>query len=447
MPKELKSNQGKRILIITYYWPPSGGAGVQRWVKFVKYLCELGWEPVVYTPENPESPSLDESLLKDVPENLEVIRTKIWEPFDIYRKFVGKKKDEKINAGFLKEKNAKNKWVENFSVWVRGNFFIPDARKYWIKPSIKILTTYLKNNPVDYIISSGPPHSMHLIGRGLKRELGIPWVADFRDPWTNIDFYKELKLTKMADRKHHKLEKSVLTEADLCVTIGPRMKQEFEAFGAKNVTVITNGYDEEDLPEFTVEKDEKFSIAHIGTLNSSRNPIVLWQVLSELVQEIEDFKSNLEIKLVGKVDVSVIQSLEEKGLMPYVNQIPYLEHDKAILEQQKSKLLLLLVNDTPNAKGILTGKMFEYLSSKTPVLGIGPVDGDAATILNETEAGRMFDYNDPDAVKEYIYHCFYNRFQNNLARKIDNYSRKSLTLKLIKQLESIAIYNQQHKYF
>ncbi|MBE9481851.1 MAG: glycosyl transferase family 1, partial [Bacteroidetes bacterium] len=174
----------KKVLIITYYWPPSGGAGVQRWLKFVKYLREFGWEPIVYTPENPEAPDIDNSLEKDIPDNLTVIKRKIWEPYTAYKKFIGQEKEQKINAGFLSE-NKKPKLSENISVWIRGNFFIPDARKFWIKPSVKFLTNYLKNNPVDAMISSGPPHSMHMIALGLKQRLGIPWLADFRDPWTN----------------------------------------------------------------------------------------------------------------------------------------------------------------------------------------------------------------------------------------------------------------------
>lgn len=170
----------KRVLIITYYWPPSGGSGVQRWLKFVKYLREFGWEPVVYTPENPEMPSSDTSLLSEVSEDIEIIKTKIWEPYSFYKRFIGKKKSEKINTGFLSE-SKKPKLTEALSVWIRGNIFIPDARKFWIKPSVKFLKKYLADNPVDAMVSTGPPHSMHLIALGIKKSLNTPWIADFRD--------------------------------------------------------------------------------------------------------------------------------------------------------------------------------------------------------------------------------------------------------------------------
>ena len=199
----------KRVLIISYYWPPSGGAGVQRWLKFVKYLRSFGWEPVVYTPENPEFPETDLSLAKDIPPGLEVIKQPIWEPYDTYKKLLGQKKEDKINAAFLSEKK-KNSMLENFSVWVRGNFFIPDARKFWIRPSVKFLLNYLETNPVKAVISTGPPHSMHLIAMALAKKIKLPWLADFRDPWTNIDFYKDLRLSARADARHKKLEKKVL---------------------------------------------------------------------------------------------------------------------------------------------------------------------------------------------------------------------------------------------
>ena len=239
----------KKVLIITYYWPPSGGAGVQRWLKFVKYMRQFGWEPVVYTAENPEIPVVDTSLEKEIPEGITVLKIPIWEPYSIYKKFIGRKKEDKINASFLSE-TKKAGLTEKISVWIRGNFFIPDARRFWIKPSIKFLETYLSENKIDYVISSGPPHSMHLIALGLKRKFPLlKWLADFRDPWTNIDFYEKLMLTPMADKKHHRLELSVIKSADCVLSIGSSMSEEFKemykASGGINFSkfkVITNGF-------------------------------------------------------------------------------------------------------------------------------------------------------------------------------------------------------------
>ena len=430
-------SKGKRILIITYYWPPSGGAGVQRWLKFVKALSKKGWEPVIYTPENPEYPSIDESMLAEVPEGIELLKTPIWEPFELYKRFSSKNKKEKINAGFLSEDGQKNKWTQNLSIWIRGNFFIPDARKFWIKPSVKYLKNYLSENPVDYIITTGPPHSMHLIGLGLKKRFAkIPWVADFRDPWTNIDFYKDLKLTKLADKKHHKQERAVLTKADAVITIGNTMKLEFDELGGNNVHVITNGFDEADLPKEHPGKDPKFSIAHIGTLNASRNPQILWEALDGLFKNRPELKERIEIKLVGKVDVSVKNEIKAHGLEACLNLIPYLKHEEAIKEQMKSHLLLLMINNTPNAKGILTGKMFEYISSGSYIMGIGPKDGDAALVLAESKSGEMFGYEDKEDIQRFLE----KQLESNEPYKPGNisaYSRTALTDKLIELLEGL----------
>ena len=194
----------KRVLIITYYWPPSGGSGVQRWLKMSKYLPENGWQPVIYTPEDGEFPIIDTSLEKDVCPEAEVVKRPIVEPYTLYKRFVGMRAEEKVKVGFTDESGKQKGWKARLSMWIRGNLFIPDARCWWIRPSVRFLLKYLKDNPVDAIISTGPPHSMHLIALRLKAKLGLPWIADFRDPWTDIDFYNELRLTQWADCKHHR---------------------------------------------------------------------------------------------------------------------------------------------------------------------------------------------------------------------------------------------------
>lgn len=397
---------------------------------------------MVYTPENPEMPVTDESLQKDIPENLTVLKTKILEPYSFYKLFVGRKKEEKINTGFLSEKK-KPGLSEKIAVWVRGNFFIPDARKFWIKPSVKFLTGYLEKNPVNAIVSTGPPHSMHLIALQLKQALNIPWLADFRDPWTNIDFYQDLMLTKLADKKHHKLEKKVLQSADAIVTIGETMKNEFAGIpgNTSRISVVTNGYDEEDVFSEEVKLDDKFSLAHIGTLVPSRNPVILWKVLSELVRENKTFAGHLEIKLVGKVDYSVHESIVNYGLEQFVKKIDYLPHREIVKFQQESQALLLLTNNTKNAKGILTGKFFEYLSAKRPVLAIGAPGGDMAEILKQTNAGKISDFKDEIMLKKNILE-YYEAYKSGKlechSKGIERYSRRELTRKLAVILDEIS---------
>lgn len=430
-----------KVLILTYYWPPSGGAGVQRWLKFVKYLRDFGWEPIVYTALNGEMPEIDHSLEKDIPDNITVLKTPIWEPYSAYKTLIGQKKDQKINAAFLNEKK-KSGLLSNFAVWVRGNFFIPDARKFWIKPSIKYLDDFLHQHKIDAIISSGPPHSMHLIAKGLiQKHPYLKWIADFRDPWTNIDFYKDLKLSSSADAKHRKLEKEVLKESDAVISVGHLMSEELiEINGGQSEKfhVITNGYDEEDLCKEKVEKDHKFSIAHIGTLVKTRNPEGLWKVLSELIKEDAEFKEALEIKLVGKLDIVVKESIEKHGLSSFVKKIDYLPHNKVIEEQQRSRVNLLLVNQTPNAKSILTGKFFEYLSAGAPILAIGPTEGDLATILNATHAGKISDFNDTHSLKKNVYELFKDQNIKRNEEEIKKYSRKNLTKKLADVLNNLT---------
>ncbi|NTW33259.1 MAG: glycosyltransferase family 4 protein [Bacteroidetes bacterium] len=429
----------KKALIITYYWPPSGGSGVQRWLKFVKYLRDFGWEPIVYTPENPENPEVDNSLLKDIPQNIIILKYPIWEPYNFYKKFTGKRKSQQINTGFLSE-NKKPKLLEGIAIWIRGNFFIPDARKYWIKPSVKFLENYLIKNHVDVIISTGPPHSMHLIAYHLKKKLNINWIADFRDPWTNIDFYDQLKLSSRADKKHHKLEHTVLSSADKVIVISNTMAEDMKRLHNRHYEVITNGYDTEDLQATTVKADTKFSIAHIGTMPKTRNPEALWKVLNNLTKEDSQFAYDLEIKLVGKVDYSVTQMLEHYNLSKYLNKINYLPHDQVINIQQQSQILLLLLNDTPNAKMILTGKFFEYMSAQRPILCIGPTDGDAAEILKKTKSGYISGFKDEETLKNNILELYSKYKKGCLLSEsigIERYSRKNLTGELVKCMEQL----------
>lgn len=434
----------KKVLILTYYWPPSGGAGVQRWVKFVKYFRKFDWEPIVYIPENPHYPVIDNSFGKDIPNDIKILSHPIWEPYSFYKKFMGMKKGEAVQHGFIQEKKRSN-LKSKISLWVRSNFFIPDARKFWIKPSIKYLTNYFKDaEKPDVIISTGPPHSVHLIGLGLKKNLKIAWVADFRDPWTGIDFYSQLKLTKLADNYHHKLENKVLTNADKVIAIGWHMADELKGLGAKEVEVITNGFDESDFKEsIKTVKNKKFTISHIGSLNKDRNPTILWPALKEIIAKNEVFKNSFNLKLVGKVDHFVLGSIEENGLSEYLEKIDYLPHNEISNVLTSSDILLLLLNDTPNIEGIVTGKIFEYLASQRPILCIGSSTGDAARIINKTNSGKAVNFDDKSEIKTFLLSEF-DSFINNKSIKtktenIVEFSRKNLTKKLVELLNDMLV--------
>jgi glycosyltransferase involved in cell wall biosynthesis len=396
---------------------------------------------VVFIPENPEYPEIDHSLGNDIPHQLETLSCRIWEPYDVYKKILGQKKESRISAGFLTE-TKKNPILESLSVWIRGNIFIPDARKFWIRPAVNILSNYLSNHHVDVIISTGPPHSTHLIAQTLKKRFKLPWLADFRDPWTNIDFYKDLKLTRWADKKHHRLEGNVLQQADAVTVISNTMAEDCSNLFARQYDVITNGFDPEDIVSSEeIIPDEKFSIAHIGTLGPARNPLVLWRALRAMVTENPDFRRFLEIKLVGKVDLEVLQSIADHGLDDFVNKIPYLPHSEVVKCQKQSRVLLLVINNTPNAAMILTGKFFEYMAAGRPVLCIGPEKGDAAKILNETGTGLLAGFTDVVTMRSHLETLFDNFLKNHPFETGDAilpYSRKELTSKLATILNRIS---------
>ncbi|HNY03014.1 MAG TPA: glycosyl transferase family 1 [Bacteroidales bacterium] len=430
----------KKALILTYYWPPSGGAGVQRWLKFVKYFRESGWEPVVYTPENPEYPEHDPSLLKDVPEGIEVIRTPIHEPYGAYKRLIGQKKEEKIQAGFLSVKK-KNPLVENLSVWIRGNLFIPDARCLWIGPSVRFLTRYLTEHPVHAIISTGPPHSMHRIAYGLKKRIKIPWLADFRDPWTGIDFYGQLKLTRFADKKHHRQEREVLSAADRVTVVSWHWAMDLEKLWDREYDVVTNGFDPDDFRTTGIPVREPFELTHVGSLNRDRNPGLLWEVLAGLCRENAQFRQDLKLRFIGKCDHSLFADLEKYGLKDLTAEIAYMPHAEVIRESAASQVLLLLLNNTPNVLGIVPGKIFEYLATRRPVLCIGPPEGDSARILRESGAGETCGFSDREAMRTAIL-GLYDRYRAGKLESCDGdfdaFSRRRLTAKITAILDEMT---------
>ena len=415
-----------KALIITYYWPPSGGSGVQRWLKFVKYLQDFDIEPIIYTVDNPAYVFNDESLLNDIPAGIEILKQPIWEPYQLANLFTKKKNNE--SAGFLGQQTSIIGKIKNY---IRANYFIPDARFCWIKPSVKYLKKYLKENKIDIVISTGPPHSLHLIAQQLKKDNGIKWIADFRDPWTDIDYFHHLPLTEKSRKQHYALEQKVLKAADEVIVVGNSMKENYTKF-SNNITVITNGYDTES-ENIGVKLDKKFSMTHIGLMNADRNHPFLWKVLAEISAENESFKNDLEIKLIGKVDESVLKLIQEVGLQSNLNLINYLSHDEVFKNQLTSQVLLLSINNVPAAKGIITGKVFEYLQAKRPILAIAPIDGDLAAILNETKAGKVINFDDEFSLKSVI-EIYYQKYQqNNLQVASSNYQkyhRKNLTQQL-----------------
>ena len=423
----------KKVLIITYYWPPAGGSGVQRWLKFVKYLRDFNIEPVIYTVDNPSYPILDKSLESEIPKGLEILKQPIFEPNSVLSFFGNKKNKE--SAGFL---NPNPAFFGKIAQYIRANYFIPDARKFWIKPSVKFLSNYLKNNKIDAIITTGPPHSMHNIGLALKEKFAIKWISDFRDPWTEIDYFKQLPLTKKAKKKHHQLEQEILEKSDMVIVVGETMRKKFYKHN-HNIEVLTNGFDSYEN-SITKELDSNFSITHVGLMNADRNPAILWEVLHEISNQNIDFKNDLSIKLIGKTDETVIQDIQVFNPKNIV-RIPYLEHEEVRKYQASSQVLLLSINRVPSAKGIITGKIFEYLQAKRPILGIGPEDGDAAAILKKTNAGKMVGFDHKNELKATILKLYKDFKEEKLVVKsinIEQYHRKNITSQLAEVIKKVV---------
>ncbi|WGD34424.1 glycosyltransferase family 4 protein [Olleya sp. YS] len=417
----------KKVLIITYYWPPAGGPGVQRWLKFVKYLPEFGVEPIVYCPSNANYPIIDQSLLNEVP-SVTIIKQPITEPYKLAQLF--SKKSKTISKGIIAQKEKQN-LLERLMLYVRGNFFIPDARKKWVKPSVRYLSTYMSDFNIDTVITSGPPHSIHLIGLKLQEKLGVTWLADFRDPWTSIGYHKQLKLNKASKAKHKNLEKQVLNNADQIIVTSPSTKSEFEDITNRPIHVITNGYDSELVN--VKELDSKFTLSHIGSLLSKRNPEVLWKVLQDLVENDKDIAAQFQLNLVGEVGEEVIQSIKNNNLINYLNRIGYVSHNEAVKFQKKSQLLLLIEIDSEDTKAIIPGKLFEYMVSNRPIIAIGPKGADVASIIKETNTGQYFNYDNYEGIKQIILHHFESYKQGNLKTNpigLQQYSRKQLTKSL-----------------
>lgn len=422
----------KKVLVISYYWPPSGGSGVQRWVKMCKYLPQSGWEPVVYTPLNPALLSTDSTLGADV-ENIEVIRRPIIEPGQFAKRTTSAQVTP-INAG---RKNLK----QRMAMWIRGNCFIPDPRILWVTPSYFWLRKYLREHPVDAIVSTGPPHSMHLLARRLSLAMGIPWVADFRDPWTGMFYFKHLKLGSAALRKHIRLEKKVLDDCTRVVAVSPLVRDDFTQMTSTPVELITNGFDETDFPGGEIPSEGDFVLLHAGLFAADGNPDELWKALARLVSENGDFASRLKIILCGKTDREILDSISSNGLEKYTEDIGYRTHTEVVRLLCRSSVLLLPLRKEPEYKATLPGKLFEYLASRRPVLGIGQTDGAMAGILSETGAGKTFGWEDGEGMHSFLLDNFERFRTGGLAGNtadISCYTRQNLARQYARLLDGIT---------
>lgn len=389
-------------------------------------------EPVVYTPENPHYPLRDEGLAGQVPPGIRVLRKKIWEPYPFAR-WLSRRKTQRISSGIINR--VKPSPAERLMLWIRGNFFIPDARRFWIKPSVRFLSKVLQQEDIHTLVTTGPPHSMHLIGLELKKQSGVRWVADFRDPWTSIGYHEALLLGKRAQRKHQALEQEVLRQADHIITTSETTRAEFRLLTPRPIQVITNGFT--GSPNRKEQPGGPFTLAHIGSLLSGRNPAALWQALSTLLAKHEDLRNDLRIELTGVVSDEARRSLKSHGLEPYVTITPYVPHGEALGLQRKAQVLLLLEIDSPKTAGIIPGKLFEYLAASRPILAIGPRGWEAGQIVVECGSGAAFDYAQPNEIASQLlqwYRSFRAGALEVAGEGVSRYHRRELAKRLAEEV-------------
>ncbi len=386
----------KKVLVIIYYWPPSGGAGVQRWLKFVKYLPQFGWQPTVITTTNGDYPAIDESLCKEVPAGIKVIRTKTPTFGKLFKKINGKNSD--VPYGSL-ESSSKDSLLKKLSYWFRLNLVVPDARKVWNKYAYRAASKELLTNKYDAVVTSGPPHSTHLVGLKLKKKYNIKWIADFRDPWTKIDYLDEYNRWKITQKIDEKYEKKVYDLCDRFIYSNPLIIKNFKK--STKTYFLSNGYDKDDFKIFKKVKNlDKFEINYFGIISIERNPLSVLKSVNKIFEEKNN--RNIRINIWGNIHQSVKDILISNDKNNIVNIHSYIPHKKMVEYLVNSNLLLVVVNKIKSKKGVFPGKIFEYLGSGVEILGIGPEDGDAAKILKETKCGKMFDYDKVDDIANFI---------------------------------------------
>lgn len=422
-----------KVLVITYYWPPSGGAGVQRALKFVRYFPEFGIEPIVLTvdPGKASYPVMDETLSKDIPSGVRVVTTDSFEPLNILSSMMGKKN---VPYGGFANANKESK-TQKILRWIRGNFFIPDARVGWVKYATKAAIRLIETEKITHVLISSPPHSSQLIGLQLKKQFPhLKWIADMRDPWTDIYYYKDLLHTSIAAGKDARMEKQVLENADEIIVVSDAIRRSFaaksERINPAKIHVIPNGYDEADFPDGILPASDAFTISYVGTMADTYRPEVFFRVLSKIIKS--NPKKKLRFQFVGNAPWTLKKLTEEYGIDSNCEWSGHVTHQDAIRYMQQAHVLLLIIPDAPGAEGILTGKLFEYIGAGRPILGIGPVNGDAAKILRECNVGEMFEREDEVQIGHWLNATLQSSVSSNSEER-KKYTRKNLT-KTIRQV-------------
>lgn len=434
----------KNLLVIAYYFPPSGGPGVQRVLKHIKYLPAFGWNPIVLTVSNGDFPARDESLLKQIPDNIEVIRTKIFEPYDLYRLLTGKDKSTAIDVNVIKKEGEKIGFKETVAEFIRSTFFIPDARIAWYFTAKSAIEEIIKTKNISAVYSSSPPYTCSLIARHVKRKYGIPWIAGFRDPWTGfISSPKRWLLPRIIDES---MEKSVFTECDAveCAWEGiiKDALNKYPNLNKDKFHHIPNGFDSTDFPQVELAPNDKFTITYTGSMYGRRNPASLFAAIEKLIQAGEVDVTKIRLRFIGRFGNEVIEMFDKASFKSNIEVISYMAHSESIGNLMMSDCLLLVVDESKESKEIVPGKVYEYIGVGKAILAIGPPDGAVGKLILQTKAGSIAHQSEINLIAKNL-KSLYTKWLNNIDIYIPDqdiislYERKNAAKDLSSILDSL----------
>ncbi|MDA3844102.1 MAG: glycosyltransferase [Candidatus Kapabacteria bacterium] len=435
----------KNVLIVAYYFPPSGGPGVQRVLKHVKYLPEFGWQPIVLTVSNGQFPARDESLLKQVPDSVIVKRSHIYEPYDIYRKLTGRKPGTAIDVNVIKKDSQKVGFKDKLAEFIRATFFIPDARIGWRLSAGKAIKEIRKEYKLDAVYSSSPPYTCSMIARSVKRVTGLPWVAGFRDPWRGfISAPKRWFLPEMVDIK---MEKSVFSEADAveCAWEGiiKDALGKYPLLNPEKFHHVPNGYDSSDFPEVEQKRNDKFTLTYTGSLYGRRNPASLFKAVQLLIDRKEIDPAELHLRFVGRFGAEVEEMFENASFKSSVETIGYVTHGESIEFLLRSDALLLIVDESKESNEIVPGKVYEYIGVLKPILAIAPPKSAIAKLIRETRGGLVAHQSEVEKTADII-KDYYNQWISGAStfdpdlEAVKSYERRESSKKLAQLLDKFS---------
>lgn len=426
----------KKILIISYYWPPSGGSGVQRWVYFAKYLKQAGYEPIVLTvdPKKATYPSVDDSLLDDIA-GIQTIHTDSFEPLQIYSKLVSGSKKEAVPFGSVDTKGKS--LVKKIPAFIRGNLVLPDARKYWKRYALGEARKLIQQENIEIVITTGPPHSTHLIGLDLKKEFQLPWIADFRDPWSEIFYNKDLYRTKWAKKKDRKMESAVLLEADAVLAISPHTAALLypKMVDSTKVHCILNGFEKEKFESIEITKNKHFTIAYVGYLGKHHLHTPFTEGLNAFCKQQED---TIQLHLAGTIEAPILADWKSIHNLNIIHE-GVVPHQRAIEIMASADLLFLSIPISEYAKGNIPGKLLEYLATGKPIVLVGEDDSDAATLTKQFPNNLVLSKENNQKFIEFCEQVKNNALpQRKIAEGLENFTRKETTNQLIQVIERIS---------